>query len=363
MLEIFKFTTTAIASICLFGSVVLFFRSRGNRARKFLATLTLMWGVGFAILILSPLQDSFSTPAPMKTNIIAGGLLALVLFLIYPIEILRPKWLNTKRLLMIASPALLLYTVYTIYRFQFSEMIHIDQWLRVIFIIMNLSYGISTLIVIQRNIKNYNKELENNFSTLLNHRLEWLRGVAIALTILTLVWVNWIINGGLIAGNIYMILMLFTISTTIYRGLFHESAYLYLKTEEKRAKSEGEEVLTPQSFKEIAEKIEEWMQTEKPYLRQDLQLSDLVQVLRINRTYTSRIFNECLGTTFSSYVRMKRIEHAKRILMEQPYSTIDEVAKQSGFYSASTMHKAFSTIVGETATQFRKKNFKSNTES
>lgn len=360
MLEIFKFTTTAIASICVFGAISLFIRSAGNRARKFLATLTLVWGLGFAMLVLSPLQASVFTPAPMKTNIIAGGLLALVLFLIYPIEIIRPKWLNKKRLLVISSPALLLYSLYTIYRFFYSHLIFLDEWLRIMFIVMNIAYGVCTLIIIEINIKAYNKELETNFSNLRNHRLEWLRKVSIALAVLTLVWINWILNGGVTAGTIYMILMLLTISTTIYQGLFHESAYLYLKPSELEF-SQDEEIQSQQSFKEFAEKIDEWMQTEKPYLRQDLQLSDLVQVLNINRTYTSRIFNEYIGSTFSSYVRMKRVEHAKRLLIEQPYSTIEEIAKRCGFYSSSTMNKAFTTILGATPTQYRKDNLNADT--
>lgn len=48
--------------------------------------------------------------------------------------------------------------------------------------------------------------------------------------------------------------------------------------------------------------LEQWMQTEKPHLNKDFKLLDVMQVLPLNRSYLSRIFNEAYGETFFDFI-------------------------------------------------------------
>ena len=89
------------------------------------------------------------------------------------------------------------------------------------------------------------------------------------------------------------------------------------------------------------EKLEEWMETEKPYLRKDFKLIDAMEILPLNRSYLSRLFNEGYGESFYQFVMRYRIEESKRLLLSRPDLKITKIAELSGFSSISVFGRAF----------------------
>ena len=51
-------------------------------------------------------------------------------------------------------------------------------------------------------------------------------------------------------------------------------------------------------FKRYAEEVNTWFEREKPYLNDDLRLTDLQRVFPISRSYLSQLFNKELGMSF-----------------------------------------------------------------
>ena len=105
---------------------------------------------------------------------------------------------------------------------------------------------------------------------------------------------------------------------------------------------------------EKARKLEQWMQTEKPYLNPNLKLIDLMQVLPMNRTYLSEFINTTYGCTFYQFVTRYRIEEAKRLMRECPELKLAKIATLSGFSSQSTFTKIFTKETGHTPSEWYK---------
>ena len=101
-----------------------------------------------------------------------------------------------------------------------------------------------------------------------------------------------------------------------------------------------------------AEALEQWMQTEKPYLNKDFRLTDLQRILPLNRTYLSQLINSAFGCTFYQYVTNYRIEEAKRLMREQPELKIQEIADRCGFSSPTVFGRIFARETGMTPTEW-----------
>ena len=83
-------------------------------------------------------------------------------------------------------------------------------------------------------------------------------------------------------------------------------------------------------------------------------LDQLSEQFFISKYHLSREFKTCHGITLNAYVIARRISLAKRLLRFSDY-TLEEIARQCGFYDASYFNKQFQKSEGLTATEFRSK--------
>ena len=105
--------------------------------------------------------------------------------------------------------------------------------------------------------------------------------------------------------------------------------------------------------KRYAEEVSAWFEREKPYLREDLRLTDLQRIFPISRSYLSQLFNRELGQSFSDYVNQFRIEESKRLMDAEPNASIQEIAERSGFHSISTFRRAFQKCTGTIPSEYK----------
>lgn len=83
-------------------------------------------------------------------------------------------------------------------------------------------------------------------------------------------------------------------------------------------------------------------------------LDELSSLFFISKYHLSRRFKHFYGSSPSRYVIGKRVTHAKRLLRFSDYS-LDEIARESGFYDASYFNKQFLKAEGIPASEYRKK--------
>lgn len=103
-----------------------------------------------------------------------------------------------------------------------------------------------------------------------------------------------------------------------------------------------------------AKKLRYWLEHDKAYLRKDLKLMDATEVIPVNRTYLSRIFNKHFKSSFCACLLKYRLEESKRLLVERPGLMIREVSELSGFRTQSTFFHAFKLSENTTPEQYRR---------
>lgn len=210
----------------------------------------------------------------------------------------------------------------------------------------------------------------NNFSSLENVNLDWLRKLV------------------LIFGIIWSVLMFFTtvhhmfqmfswtfcthgltlsLSAFIiligYYGLKQKEIFIQYpdnKAEyitEPKAKYAGA-YLKDSDIEEYVVKIKNYMVTQKPYLDADISLPELANKLDIPSHHLSRIINEQFGANFFDFINQYRVEEVKARIGNPEYQNLSllGIAFDSGFNTKSAFNRVFKKIAGVTPSEYRKQN-------
>ena len=110
------------------------------------------------------------------------------------------------------------------------------------------------------------------------------------------------------------------------------------KAEEPAPEAMTEPAPSPENS-ELRQKLDLWMEEEKPYVNPAFQLSDLGAVLPMNRTYLSQFIKA----------------EAKRLKLEQPDLKMDEIAARCGFSSRTVFSNVFTREEGLSPREWYKK--------
>ncbi len=116
--------------------------------------------------------------------------------------------------------------------------------------------------------------------------------------------------------------------------------------------------LTVADARQHAEKVKEYMVTEKPYLNPELSLPQLSADLDIPGHYLSQVINEQFNLNFFDFVNQYRVEEFKEKINEpafRNYSLLG-IAFDCGFNSKSAFNRIFKQTTGLTPSQYKKSN-------
>lgn len=99
---------TMAAVICVGGATLLFLRGRNNRSRRLLAGIMMAWGLIYVIrlagMLLGYQELNFIRTDVADTLVLVSGNLYLIFLLLYPLEVVRPGWLDLKRTAILLLP-------------------------------------------------------------------------------------------------------------------------------------------------------------------------------------------------------------------------------------------------------------------
>jgi AraC-like DNA-binding protein len=98
------------------------------------------------------------------------------------------------------------------------------------------------------------------------------------------------------------------------------------------------------------------MERERVYLRSDLALPELADMLDCSINHLSQVINAGFGVSFFDYLNRYRVREAMQLLGpgEGGKPTVLSVALQVGFNSTSTFYAAFKKVTGKTPAQYRR---------
>lgn len=92
----------------------------------------------------------------------------------------------------------------------------------------------------------------------------------------------------------------------------------------------------------IYERLEELMNEQQAYLKNNLLLNDIAKLLGTNRTYLLQALSACAHMTFKEYINRKRIAHAEQLMAQYPQKPKTEIATLSGYNSMSSFYRNYS---------------------
>ena len=90
------------------------------------------------------------------------------------------------------------------------------------------------------------------------------------------------------------------------------------------------------------------MEEKQLYLNSDLKLPDVASLLDISPRKLAEYIKDHEDCSFAQFINEYRIEHAKRLLQEQPEKKLTQVAIESGFANETSFFRTFKSITGTT---------------
>ena len=329
------------------GAILILKHSEGLRIRKAWGCALIVWGLADGAYILSWM----TSPTPVMNmgayeltthELLFGNMLSWVM-LLYPGEALRPGWSNGKRALMQLLPMFALVALDYVIPIKLAPLIAL--------------YPFALLVLLLNHMHAYQVWCEENFSTLDNIDIEWIMRYLVMMVLVGVVYVYMCTTHSHTRGFTQQWLVLFMLSYATEQILFRPDPWSLIHQSEIEKKAS---VAEPQHELEEPnaanrEKLEAWMEQEKPYLNPGFKLIDLQSVLPLNRTYLSQFIHNEYNCTFYQFVNRYRIEEAKRLKMEHPELKVQDVSARCGFSSPTVFSRVFTELVGVTPREWNSK--------
>lgn len=150
-----------------------------------------------------------------------------------------------------------------------------------------------------------------------------------------------------------LLIMAASIYVLSYISLTHFDLFRNIETAESQ---KNEKIKSKDKFPGLKEKLLEYMKSEKPYLKNDLKISDLASGLSVPAYQLSQLINDEFSVNFYDFINKYRIEDAKNLLVDETYNyKILAIAYEVGFNSKATFNRVFKKITSFTPSEYKEK--------
>lgn len=154
---------------------------------------------------------------------------------------------------------------------------------------------------------------------------------------------------------IWITLILFILA---YASLRHKKVLELPKKDDIKSalRKYGDNLLPEKEVSIYLQKILEFMEKEKPYLDNNLNIAVLAEKTGVPRHVISQVINRKLKKNFFYFVNLYRLEYVKKLLCnnKNKKSNILSLALEAGFNSKSHFNTFFKKETGMTPSEFRK---------
>lgn len=98
----------------------------------------------------------------------------------------------------------------------------------------------------------------------------------------------------------------------------------------------------------LVTRFQRLMMDEQLFLQPGLSLETVALRLKSNKTYISKMVNQTYGIGFPEVLNILRVDYAQQYIRRHPDAAQEEIARSSGFQSASSFNTTFKRITGYT---------------
>lgn len=343
-------TTDVIGILIIYQSLIfvlsLFFNSKPKPLfAKVLITICILFVFHFAYMLFEKYNSS--------NLIILGPFFGLIYGPIYYLytKSLILETLDFKKMGIHFIPAPIALIVLIVFKNQILDIINlIGLGVTIHFIV----YLIISLLTLYK----YRNQLKSTTSSFYNISLFWLEIlIYIQLTIIVVMLLESYFQSLSITDNLILIiysLTLILINLFYYLGLKQVNLFKGFNEENVITILPKEYLISEELFNLYVDKLNTYMENEKPYLEFDVSLQDLSDKLFISARNISHVINKKYQRNFYDFINHYRLELVKQYLKESK-SPIKEIMYDSGFSNKATFNSIFKKNTGLTPTQFRER--------
>lgn len=106
----------------------------------------------------------------------------------------------------------------------------------------------------------------------------------------------------------------------------------------------------------VTEKILEYIDSN---YEKDISMQDLAREMNYSEAYFSKLFKQCFGKNFTSYLTEYRVNEAKKQLENQNIN-VKEIGRAVGYGDSNYFAKVFKRVTGQSPTEYRNEAFRKN---
>ncbi|WP_207154995.1 helix-turn-helix domain-containing protein [Prevotella herbatica] len=356
MKSLYLATTFAAAIACLLTSLLIFARRKsGERSRIILACIVL-FSVANYITRFYALSNGEVPELVISAPMLLLAIFMVISYIMYPIEVISPGYLNTWRIIKLYSPLLFLVLIYNVLKIfgvafppfhSLLEMLphftRIDVWFRIFLVV--LVFTPVVLIFMVPYTRRYN-----------NTDRVWMMKYTICFIVNTIAYIIILISDHLIIKTLYYYV---SVGCSIYIAYMELFERLIKQQESNSAETTNEYSKEPEYIEEAEEKANSLcervvihMRRTSDYRNPDISLNSMAASLYTNRTTLSKALRELGYTNFNAYINSLRIEDfINRVKNERIYNYQD-IFYNVGFRSRSTAIRNFKQYTGKTPSEY-----------
>ncbi|MDD2315659.1 MAG: AraC family transcriptional regulator [Proteiniphilum sp.] len=346
-------TIFAGALVCLLSSILLFARRKsGERSRVILAIIVFFSVLNYIprfIALTNGYEPEFAVSA--KPLLIANFM--VISYIMYPIEVILPGWLNFSRIVKLYAFWLILlfvyiYTIYAGVQYtpyssipeMFAQAEKFEVWFRLLLCLFLLTPGLFVIFI-------YYVKHHNNTDSV------WLKKYATAFYINIIAFVLVLIFKEPLLHILYYYVSVGCSLYIVYMELFDRLLVKKVKNKQTDVEASQEEissVLETASLEsqksELTKRLDAYMHKNSAWRDPNLSLTRLASDLYTNRTTLAQAMHDSGYENYINYINKLRIDDFLRHIESGQSSNYQEAFFFVGFRSRSTALRNFKKYTG-----------------
>jgi AraC-like DNA-binding protein len=344
--------SACMAVLCLFCAVLCVKHNSGTRRLRVWTMVLLLWGLLGTVLMTCVVLYNIplvhpSTGILTGSAMITGCLYEWILCIYYPYEVMRPGHLVWWRSVLHLLPLLVLAML--------------DYLLPVDLLFFIALYQLCLIGILIAQVMKFRQWCEDNFSTMDDVDALWIVRYITMLVIgvVSFFWLCVSYHTSYVLAHTFYFMFILAYTTKCMLRIPDPCERLRSTVSDEHEEDCLHEEDCPPANATLRAALEAWLDEEKPYHNPDFQLTDLRQVLPLNRSYISKFINTEYGCSFYRFVNRRRIADANKMMTEHPEWTMQKISQRCGFSSTRVFYRAFSREMGMTPRKWFNKRKKS----